>query len=280
MKNIAIFLFCLTTSALFAEPPAKLDSVLQYASPVTLPSIYKPKSSRLLILGGGHAVALVYTYDQTQKSWGGSTGKFHFKNDWSGDYLAQNDEVSHLFFGYTLTKEFYRAYRWTGFSPKKAKIFSALESAFLLTFVEVPMDAFNTTQGFGVEDLIADYAGIGLGLLKLNHPGNWDIKTSAKSNPFFSQNHLFSQTGEQFDNFIFWGTYRPPLKWDDRQPFSLGIGYGTRRASNRISPLRELRFGLGTTLPDIVRIFSPKMARSLEVLDFYYLNLNLLATIK
>lgn len=279
MKKI-VLLLCLSAQTLSAEPAAKPDSVLQYASPVTLPSISKPKAPRLLLLGAGHAVALVYTYDQTQKSWGGSTGKFHFKSDWTRDGLAQNDEVSHLVVGYTMTKEFYRAYRWAGFSPKKAKIFSALESAFLLTVVEVPMDAFNTTQGFGVEDLIADYAGVGVGLLKLNHPGHWDLKASAKANPFSSQKHLFSQTSEQFDNFIFWGTYRPQLKWDDRQPFSLGIGYGTRRASNGISPWRELYFGLGTTLPDIIRIFSPKMAHTLEVLDFYYLNLNLHATIK
>jgi hypothetical protein len=278
-KSLSLFLF-LSVGGLNAEPAVKPDSSLgATANPASSP-VYKPKTSRLLILGGGHAAAAFFTYDQTQKSWGGSTGKFHFKNDWSGDYLAQNDEASHFVVGYVLTKQFYRTYRWTGFSPKKARLYGALESAFLLTFVEVPMDAFNSTQGFGVEDLLADYAGIGLGLLKLNHPGNWDIKAHAKTNPFSSQNHLFSQTVEQFDNYVFWGTYRPALKWGERQPLSLGVGYSVRRGRDVFEPLRELYFGVGTTIPDLVRTLSPQAAKYFEVLDFYYFNLNLRATIR
>ncbi len=272
--------FLLCVGDLNAEPIARPDS-LNGTSAFAMRPVYKPKTSRLLILGSGHAAGLVFAYDQTQKSWGGSTGKFHIKNDWSGEGLAQNDEVSHFAIGYTLTKEFYRAYRWVGFSPKKAKTYGALESALLLTFVEFPMDAFNTTQGLGTADLVFNYAGIGLGLLKLSHPqSGWDVKTSVKSNPFSSQHHLFAQTSEQFDNYVFWGTYRPALKWGERQPFSLGAGYGTRRDKNGISPLREVYFAFGTTIPDFVRALSPKAAKYFEFLDFYYFNLNLRATIR
>ncbi|MGH8004669.1 MAG: hypothetical protein ACRECJ_08100, partial [Limisphaerales bacterium] len=95
-----------------------------------------------------------------------------------------------------------------------------------------------------------------------------------------SQNHLFSQTARQFDNFIFWGTYRPAFKWGDRQPISFGLGYGTRRDSDGISPLREVRLGAGTTIPDLVRSFAPNAAKYFEVLDFYYFNLNWRVTIK
>lgn len=280
MKLLLPVLFGLSFAPLFAETSAPPDTLANGPTPMTHYSLYKPKTPRLLILGGGHVVGLAVAYDQTQKSWGGSTGKFHFKSDWSGDYLAQNDEVSHLTVAYTLTKGAYRAFRWAGFSPKKARLYGALESAILMTFVEVPMDAFNTTQGFGVEDLLANYAGIGLGLLKLRRPANWDLKTSAKSNPFDSQNHLFSQTARQFDNFIFWGTYRPDFKWGERQPISFGLGYTTRRDADGISPLRELRFGAGTTIPDLVRSFAPNAARYFEVLDFYYFNLNWRVTIK
>jgi hypothetical protein len=280
LKKIPPVLFFLWVGGLNAEPADRPDSALNGATSFATRSIYKAKTSRLLILGGGHLAAAVFTYDQTQKSWGGSTGRFHFKNDWSGDYLAQNDEASHLVVGYVLTKEFYRAYRWAGFSPKKARLYGALESAFLLTFVEVPMDAFNATQGFGAEDLMADYAGVGLGLLQLRNPGNWDIKAHAKTNPFSSQSHLFSQTAEQFDNFVFWGTYRPALKWGERQPFSVGIGYSVRRGRDVFDPLRELYLGIGTTIPDLVRAFSPKAAKYFEVLDFYYFNLNRRITLR
>lgn len=280
MKLILTAFFSLWLSPLFAKLSTPPDTVQNGAAEIINPSRCKPKTSRLVILGGGHLVGLALAYDQTRKSWGGSTGKFHFKNDWSGEGLAQNDEVSHLTVGYVLTKQFYRAYRWAGFSPKKARTYGVLESALLLTFVEFPMDAFNSTQGFGVADLIFNYAGVGLGLLQLNHPGNWDIKASAKSNPFSNQEHLFAQTAAQFDNFIFWGTYRPALKWGDRQPLSFGLGYSTRRAADGLSPLREVRLGIGTTVPDFVRSFAPNAAKYFEILDFYYFNLNWRVTLK
>lgn len=280
MKSTIAALLALSFPPLFAQTAPAPDSL----AGGTAQAIQRPgcnlKTPRLMVLGGVHLVGLTFVYDQTRKSWGPSTGRFHFKNDWSGDGLAQNDEASHLTVAYTLTKELYRGYRWTGVPPKKARLYGAVESAFLMTFVEMPMDAFNPTQGFGVSDLIADYAGVGLGILKLSRQGNWDVKTSVKSNPFNSQSHLFSQTARQFDNYIFWGTYRPGLKWGERQPVSLGIGYGTRRAADGISPLRELRFGVGTTLPDLVRSFAPRAARYFEVLDFYYFNLNWRITIK
>ena len=280
MKIFLTALFTLYLSPLFAEPAASPDTVQNGAAGLIYYPMYKPKTSRLVVLSGGHLVGLALAYDQTRKSWGGSTGKFHFKNDWSGEGLAQNDEVSHLTVGYVLTKQFYRAYRWAGLSPKKSRTYGALESALLLTFVEFPMDAFNSTQGFGVADLVFNYAGVGLGLLQLNYPGNWDIKASAKSNPFSSQEHLFAQTAAQFDNFIFWGTYRPAFKWGGRQPLSLGLGYSTRRDADGLSPLREFRFGVGTTIPDLVKSFAPNAAKYFEILDFYYFNLNWRVTVK
>lgn len=281
MKPIlTILLLLLSYPLLLAEPAVTPDTLANGAAGMPHHPLYTPKTFRLVVLATGHVAGLAFAFDQTQESWGGSTGKFHFKSDWSGDGLAQNDEVSHLAVAYTLTKEFYRAYRWAGFSPKKARLIGALESAVIMTFVEVPMDAFNTTQGFGVEDLIANYSGVGLGFLKLSHPVNWDIKASVKSNPFSSQDHLFAQTTAQFDNFIFWGTYRPDFKWGHRQPISLGIGYSTRRDTDGVSPLRELRLGAGTTLPDLVRSFAPNAAKYFEVLDFYYFNLNWRVTIK
>ena len=282
MKIIVAVLLIFYAAPLSAEDPASPDTIAKGIGQTVTHPLYKSKTSRLVVLGGGHLVGLALTYDQTQKSWGGSTGKFHFKNDWSGEELelAQNDEVSHLVVGYVLTKEFYRAYCWAGLSPKKSRTYGALESALLLTFVECPMDAFNSTQGFGVGDLIFDYAGVGFGLLQLSHPGNWDIKVSAKSNPFTSQEHLFSQTAVQFDNFIFWGTYRPDFKWGERQPVSFGLGYSTRRDTDGISPLREFRIGIGTTLYDLVRSFAPHAAKYFEILDFYYFNLNWRVTAK
>ena len=166
---------------------------------------------RLSIVGAAHAVAGVLVYREARAAWGGSNGRFHIKHDWTGDGLAQSDEISHLVAGYHLTKAFSRVWGWSGMRPRRARTLAAVEAATLLTLVEVPLDAFNPQQGLGVEDLAFDYLGVGMGLMSLSHPGRWDVKFSAKENPFRTQTNLFSQTSRDADNYVFWATYRLPL---------------------------------------------------------------------
>lgn len=230
------------------------------------------------ILGGVHVVGQTLFYVETQIIWGRSTGRFFMKDDWTHDQLGQTDELSHMFVAYTMTQEVAAEWQWAGFSPKKARAVAAFESALLATVVE-GLDAFNPKQGFGVSDLLFGYGGVGASLWTLGHR-DWDLKTSVKSDVFGSQGRLFARTIAQSDNSIFWITYRPPLGFGTKQPFSLGLGHSTRRASDGVSPVRELHLGVGTTLPDVVRVFSPRAARVVGILDYYYFNLNLSATLR
>ncbi len=118
-------------------------------------------------------------YGATQRTWGQSRGRFHVKDDWTGDSLSQNDEASHLFFGYTLTRTFSGQWRWGGMPPRRSRTVGAAESAVALTLVEV-LDAFNPAQGLGISDLLFDYTGVGAGLWTLSHPVDWTIRTSVK----------------------------------------------------------------------------------------------------
>lgn len=213
---------------------------------------------------------------ETQRTWGHSRGRFHVKSDWTGDGLSQNDEVSHLFFGYTLTRTLSAQWRWGGMSPEGSRAVGAFESAFVLTMVET-LDAFNPTQGLGVEDLAFDYAGVGASLWTLTHPGGWGIRTSIKAP---AKAGLFAETVRQSDNYIFWATYRPPLGWGPKQPLSVGVGHSARRGPDGVTSVRELHFGIGTTVPDVVRTFAPDAAHHFGILDFYYFNLNFTATLK
>jgi predicted lipoprotein DUF2279 len=232
--------------------------------------------TRLWLVGGLHVVVGVLVYMETQQTWGHSRGRFHVKDDWTGDGLSQNDEASHLFFGYTLTKTFAGQWHWAGMSPRKARTVGAVETAGVLTMVEV-LDAFNPAQGLGVQDLVFDYAGIGLGVLSLSRPDGWSIRMSSKAP---AREGPFAETVRQSDNYIFWVTYRPPWPGGSNQPVSLGLGHGVRRGPDGVSPVREVHLGIGTTVPDILRPFSPHAARLLGILDFYYLNLDLTATVK
>ncbi|OLB67537.1 MAG: hypothetical protein AUI09_03120 [Gemmatimonadetes bacterium 13_2_20CM_2_66_5] len=215
-------------------------------------------------------------YGETQRTWGQSRGRFHVKNDWTGDSLSQNDEASHLFFGYTLTRTFSGQWRWGGMPPRRSRTVGGAESAVALTLVEV-LDAFNPAQGLGISDVLFDYTGVGAGLWTLSHPVDWTIRTSIKVR---AHARVFSETEHQSDNYIWWVTYRPPLRWGLKQPLSLGVGHSVRREADGVTPVRELHFGIGTTLPDLVRTFAPHAARVLGILDFYYFNLNITATVR
>lgn len=235
-------------------------------------------SRQASVVGGLHGAGGVLVYIETQRTWGHSRGRFHVKNDWTGDGLSQNDEASHLFFGYTLTRTLSAHWRWSGMPPRKARMVGAFESAFVLTMVEA-MDAFNPREGLGIGDLLFDYAGVGAGFWTLGHSPDWGIRLSRKAP---AKAGVFAETVRQSDNYIFWATYRPPLgsAGGPQQPLSVGLGHSARRGPDAVTPIRELHFGIGTTIPDVVRMFSPHAARYLEGLDFYYFNLNFTATLQ
>ena len=235
--------------------------------------------TRLSIVGAAHVVAGVVLYRQARAAWGRSNGHFHIKADWTGDTLSQNDEISHLVAGYHFTKAFSQVWGWTGMRPQRARTLGAVEAAALLTLVEVPLDAFNPRQGLGVGDLAFDYVGVGLGLVAVSHPGRWDVKFSTKQNPFRAQEHLFSQSARDEDNYVFWATYRVPLGPGRRQPLSVGLGHSVRRAGDGQRAVRELYLGVGTTVPDVVRAVAPGAARHFEFLGAYYFNVRLRGTV-
>ncbi len=255
----------------------RLDDRLNgWRTRITDPGVQAHGSRHASVVGGLHGAGGALLYVETQRTWGHSRGRFHVKSDWTGDGLSQNDEVSHLFFGYTLTRTLSAHWRWSGMPPSRARTVGAVESAFVLTMVEA-LDAFNPTQGLGIGDLLFDYAGVGAGLWTLSHSADWGIRTSLKAP---AKVGLFAETVRQSDNYVFWVTYRPPLRWGPKQPVSVGAGHSARRGPDGVTPVRELHFGIGTTLPDIVRTFSPHAARYVGVLDFYYFNLNFTATLR
>jgi hypothetical protein len=238
----------------------------------------RPIPSRLALVDGSHVVAGLVLLQQAHASWGRSNGPFHVKNDWSGDGLLQNDEASHFTWAYALTRNLSRAWRWAGVAPRRARTYAALETAAVMTFVEFPLDALNPSQGMGISDLIFDYAGVGMGLLAASHPGRWDFKVSVKHS-LFGRRTLFAQTDQESDNYLFWFTYRPPILWE-RQPVSVGVGHSVRRPANGGSPVRELYLGIGTTIPDLLRSVAPRAAHYVQLLEVFFINVHLRATVR
>ncbi len=229
---------------------------------------------RTLLLVTANAGATFFGFKHAIDSWGKTKGKFHFKDDWSGDNLAQIDELSHFVWGYKMTQFLFGAYRWAGFSGKQSRIISISQTALILTLVEYPIDAYNPQQGLGVSDLVFDYMGIGMAWVKERSSwlGDFDIKISSKRNILLGNQPLFAQTYEEFDNFVYWLTYRTKL-FLPKKILCFGVGYGVTHEGG--TARRGLFGGIGLSLPDLVSLFGERLRPPSKFLGIFYPNLSL-----
>jgi hypothetical protein len=232
------------------------------------------RPTRAWLLGTANAGVIFFGFRQAIASWGESKGGFHLKHDWDGDGLAQIDELSHLMWGYKMTQFLFWAYRWAGFSSRASHAISISQTALVLTMVEYPIDAYNPKQGLGVSDLIFDYAGIGLAYMKQRHLwlGDFDLKISWRRNIFLTNQPVFAQTYDQFDNFIYWLTYRRGL-FLPRKVFCFGLGYGVSHKGDE--PNRQFFGGIGLSLPDLLSLFGKGLGRRIGFLEIFYPHLSL-----
>lgn len=269
-----IVVFCFAQATLSAAIPAGLSCAYfgtgftpEYDNGPQDVDRHGDKRLRISLALSANIAMMPPAYNHMVKSWGKPDGKFHVKNDWSGDNLALNDEVSHLLVSYKLTQVFHSAYKALGFGEKTARILGMTEAAFIVTAVEYPIDAYNPTQGFGISDLIFDYTGILMAYFKISDRRfeNWDLKTSVKS--FSNANRqVIGDEAEDYDNYIYWLTYR-------KAPAVFGFGYGTSHPEvGQVN--KEFYLGIGTTLPDILSPLSKKLSKAFRWAEVYYFNLS------
>ncbi len=226
------------------------------------------------LLGTANAGAVICGFGQAIAAWGESKGGFHFKDDWSGDHLAQIDEMSHFMWGYKMTQFLFCSYRWAGFSSRASHAISISQTALVLTLVEYPVDAYNPKQGLGASDLIFDYAGIGLAYFKqrCRWLEDFDFKISPRKNVLVGSQPVFAQTNEEFDNFIYWFTYRARL-FLPQKALCLGVGYGVTHRQDE--PKRHFLLGVGLSLPDFISLFRGDLGKRVRFLEVLYPNLHL-----
>jgi hypothetical protein len=229
---------------------------------------------RASIMATGSAAFVYFGLKHAMDVWGKSNGKFHIKNDWTGDHLAQSDELSHFTWGYKMTQFCFWMYDWIGFSPKTSQLLSMIESSLILTIVEFPVDAYNPQQGLGISDLIFDYLGVGFAFARKHRCSlrDFDVKVSWKRNLFATNHPAVSQTFGEFDNFIFWLTYRPHL-FVPRRFLCLGLGYSVTHKG--IKPQREFYGGLGLSLSDFFGLLGKRFKSYTQFLDLFYPNFKL-----
>jgi hypothetical protein len=147
--------------------------------------------------------------------------------------------------------------------------------------VEYPIDAHNPKQGLGVSDLIFDYLGVGLAVVKKHNRwlNDFDFKVSWKKNIFSENQTVFAQTYEEFDNFIYWFTYRTKLFFP-KKLLCFGFGYSATRSGVqpfRVNlqgePKREFYCGIGLSIPDFASLFSQRVGDFCKPLEIVYPNI-------
>ena len=226
------------------------------------------------IIGGVNLVAIAVGFPQAIKTWGKSKGKFHLKDDWKGDGLVQTDEICHFLWGYKMTQLLYWAYDWVGFSSKTSRIISSSEASLILTLVEYPIDAYNPTQGLGISDLIFDYLGVGMALAKKRHSwlNDFDFKFSWKKDILSKNKTPFLQTYEEYENLIYWFTYRTKFFFP-KKLICVGVGYSITRFT--CEPKREFYGGIGLSIPDFASLFGKRARDFSNFLEILYPNIRI-----
>lgn len=226
---------------------------------------------RAALWGGVNLTAMGLAYRSSQAAWGPSRGKFHFKDDLRGDWMALNDEVSHLFAAYRLTQILDAGYGWVGMNPHEARRASAWQAWLWMFAVEFPIDAFNPDQGFGVSDVVANTVGVlAASRRSVQTDPRWDIKISLKPSYFEDRRRVIAYTNEQYDNYIYWLTVRPVRnRW---VPISAGVGYSTSHGEYPVLH-KEVHFGVGVSIDKVGEMIDPSVGRFLRPLNFYFLNL-------
>ncbi|MFH2056187.1 MAG: hypothetical protein ABIJ61_09540 [bacterium] len=252
-------LLVIALSLLHVSPSLSADSTTTILEPTG-----KSHLQRNFIIGnlvGGTAAYFYFT-----DVWGKPTGKFHFKDD-THDNLALTDEVSHMFASYQIAEGSRWLFRLLGMPQDKIEKYALLEAVLITTFIEFPLDAFNPGQGVGVSDLLFNSAGVGLSYLRHHGAAQFDMKFSLKRSPLEFENKFLASDAAEFDNFIWWGVWKPRHLW-------FGFGYSTNhyRADGLVE--KEFYLGAGTTLHDLLNIVSPRAAKRLKALDTFFLNLH------
>jgi len=214
-------------------------------------------------LAVGNIVFGTGAYLYFSDTWGVPKGKFHIKDELY-DNLALSDEVSHFYAGYKMTDGFAWLFRALKVQPQRVNRLAAMQTVLILTLIEFPMDTYNPSQGMGLTDLVADYAGVGWGLLKKEYPNNFDMKFCVKRPPWKFKHKLLASDNSEFDNFIWWGVWKAKYVWT-------GIGYSTNHDHPDVKP--EVYLGVGTTLYDLLHLVSPKVAAEIKSLDTYFISL-------
>ncbi len=212
-----------------------------------------------------------FAYSRMDDWWGDAHVPFHIKHDdWSGDNLAQTDEVSHCLVSYKIAQVATDLAKWSGFRDGTSRIIGGCLAGGIITFVEYPVDAHNPYQGFGYTDMIANAIGIGLALSRDRWPEyleRVDLRISIKSTDGIS-NEIIAKNMAQNDNYTYWLVVNPVEDF----PVHAALGYSANHDSPDHIVDREIYLGFGTSIAELAGLIDKDWKRKLDLFNVYELS--------
>jgi uncharacterized protein YfiM (DUF2279 family) len=106
--------------------------------------------------------------------WSGERVSFFFREDWDQDFRDQ-DKFGHMWGAYTLQRGGYTLLRGACVSQRRAVLYSALYSTLFQLQIEI-WDGFYENFGFSWGDVLANTAGMSLGVLHAVRPSTRVVK--------------------------------------------------------------------------------------------------------
>jgi len=230
---------------------------------------------RLVVMGVFSTMTLGYVITDFNRIWGKPDTSFHWKPcDWNGDFLAQNDEISHFVATQRLTQLIAAIAHWVGFSHHIALVIGATGAGVIGLYVEI-LDGFNAWEGFGITDLGTDASGILFELLRHKYEfwSRFDLRCSYNNFHDIPDNLIIADAPDftEYDVATYWLTYRARKDL----PVDLAVGYGTTRShhpddKSYLLPRRRIFLGVGISAGEIVGFFSKNRRNDLgKFLDWY-----------
>jgi len=183
--------------------------------------------------------------------WQDSSNAFHFEHDGVfNNYSFGMDKIGHAFVSHLCYHAIHEAMTWAEFTPKQTLYTSIALPAFWALSIEIG-DAFSP-YGFSVPDLVANFAGIGYGVLQHQLPFFKNIAFKLSYYPRIPVYRLSSN----YDDHIYWLSFNmhnllPGIvghKWPE--VINLAAGYSIEDY-NKGPIKREFVFGIDINLAAI-----------------------------
>lgn len=221
-----------------------------------------PHLIRLGIIGAVGAGAFTILNLKLNDSFKGPDRTFRVSSDWTSDHAMQMDEFLHFSGSYHLTQAMAVVLGWSGFSNRRARLYSGLGVATAMTTMEF-LDGLRGDKPSSVSDFAANLSGVAFALIR---PSSGFLQRIDFSISVNDPRLIKRDLRLRFEKIRAWVSYS--LHDHIKLPVSVALGYGVQRPFME-SASRDYYVGIGLNLAEIFSSSHSNEIQPFDWLGFY-----------